>query len=65
VVELEHPTLRAARSIANPMRFSEQPIVYRLPPPLLGEHSKSVLGDLGYSESEILAALKEACRAGA
>jgi crotonobetainyl-CoA:carnitine CoA-transferase CaiB-like acyl-CoA transferase len=65
VVELEHPTLRVARSIANPMRFSEQPIVYRLPPPLLGEHSKSVLRDLGYSESEISTALKEACRAGA
>ena len=63
VVELEHPTLRTARSIANPIRFSEQPIVYRLPPPLLGEHSKRVLGELGYSESEATAALKEACRA--
>jgi crotonobetainyl-CoA:carnitine CoA-transferase CaiB-like acyl-CoA transferase len=65
VVELEHPTLRTARSIANPIRFSEQPIVYRLPPPLLGEHSESILGELGYSEGETMAALKEACRAGA
>jgi crotonobetainyl-CoA:carnitine CoA-transferase CaiB-like acyl-CoA transferase len=64
VVELEHPTLQVARSIANPIRFSERPIVYRLPPPLLGEHSSSILDELKYSESEVSAALKEACRAG-
>ena len=64
VVEMEHPTLRVARSIANPIRFSEQPVVYRMPPPLLGEHSRSILRDLGYSESEVAAALKEACRGG-
>ncbi len=65
VVELEHPTLQTARSIANPIRLSDQPILYRMPPPLLGEHSRSILRDLGYSESEAMAALKEACRAGA
>jgi crotonobetainyl-CoA:carnitine CoA-transferase CaiB-like acyl-CoA transferase len=62
VVELEHPTLQVARSIANPIRFSEQPIVYRMPPPLLGEHSRSILRDLRYSEGEVSEALKEACR---
>jgi len=65
VVELEHPTLQSAKSIANPIRFRERPIIYRMPPPLLGEHSRSILFELKYSESEVALAMKEACRAGA
>ena len=63
VVELEHPTLEAARSIANPMRFQRQPIVYRLAPPLLGEQSGAILRELKFSESEIQIAMTEACTA--
>ncbi len=62
VVQLEHPTLQTARSIANPIRLSDRPIVYRTPPPLLGEHTSSILVELQYSASEITMALKEACR---
>jgi crotonobetainyl-CoA:carnitine CoA-transferase CaiB-like acyl-CoA transferase len=40
--------------IASPMaQMSATPATIRLPPPLLGEHNADVLGELGYSESQI------------
>jgi crotonobetainyl-CoA:carnitine CoA-transferase CaiB-like acyl-CoA transferase len=61
VVELEHPTLGAARSIANPIRLNDQPLQYRFPPPLLGEHTQVILRQLQYSEEHIQRATQEAC----
>jgi crotonobetainyl-CoA:carnitine CoA-transferase CaiB-like acyl-CoA transferase len=52
IVQLEHPSLGMARSIGNPIKFSETPVSYRLPPPLLGEHTSEVLRKLGYSPEE-------------
>ena len=43
IVEIKHPTLDVVRSIANPVRLSSTPVVYRLPPPLLGEHNRADL----------------------
>ena len=49
IVQIEHPVLREARSIANPVRFSDMPASYRLPPPMLGEHNEEILRGLGIS----------------
>jgi crotonobetainyl-CoA:carnitine CoA-transferase CaiB-like acyl-CoA transferase len=55
IVQLEHPTLGAAKSIANPIRFSNTPVSYRLPPPLLGEHTIAILQSLGYTAEDVRA----------
>ncbi|MSQ70992.1 MAG: CoA transferase [Betaproteobacteria bacterium] len=44
-VELPHP-LGAMPTVASPMRFSETPIAYDTPPPLLGQHTGAVLAEL-------------------
>jgi len=62
VVEIEHPLLAKARSIANPVRLAEHQVLYRLPPPLLGEHNRQILGELSFSDSELESALCTACR---
>jgi crotonobetainyl-CoA:carnitine CoA-transferase CaiB-like acyl-CoA transferase len=61
VVEIEHPSLNTARSIANPVRSQAQPILYRLPPPLLGEHTGQILRELQFSEADVQSALQGAC----
>jgi crotonobetainyl-CoA:carnitine CoA-transferase CaiB-like acyl-CoA transferase len=53
IVQLEHPALGTAKSIANPIRFSNTPVSYRLPPPLLGEHTDLILQSLGYSADDL------------
>jgi len=53
IVQLEHPAIGTAKSIANPIRFSGTPVSYRLPPPLLGEHTGEILKSLGYTAEEV------------
>jgi crotonobetainyl-CoA:carnitine CoA-transferase CaiB-like acyl-CoA transferase len=59
VVDLPHASGETVKVIANPVRLSATPPDYRVPPPVLGEHTEEVLsGLLGMSEAEI-ATLKE------
>ncbi len=45
-LELTHPTAGKVASVANPIKFSESPVTYDKAPPLLGQHTEQVLGEL-------------------
>jgi crotonobetainyl-CoA:carnitine CoA-transferase CaiB-like acyl-CoA transferase len=53
IVQLEHPAIGTAKSIANPIRFASMPVSYRLSPPVLGEHTSQILQTLGYSPEDV------------
>jgi formyl-CoA transferase len=51
--ELDHPTEGRLRQARPPVRFSASPAdIHRLPP-RLGEHTREVLGEIGYARAEI------------
>lgn len=45
-IEMNHPLADSLPLVANPIRLSEAPVAYRLPPPLLGQHTREVLADV-------------------
>lgn len=53
IVEIEHPSIGKARSIANPIRMGRTPVCYHRAPPLLGEHTDAILRELGESAEHI------------
>jgi len=53
VVELLHPEAGATKAIGCPVHFSATPTAITQPAPRLGEHTRTLLRDYGYTDVEI------------
>jgi crotonobetainyl-CoA:carnitine CoA-transferase CaiB-like acyl-CoA transferase len=48
LVKMDHPTIGELPLVGSPLKMSDTPVEYRLPPPLMGEHTEEVLKEFGY-----------------
>lgn len=55
LMTLPHPTGVDLPQVACPIKFTNNPLSYDIPPPLLGQQSVQVLQELGYSPERIQA----------
>lgn len=46
LIHMEHPEIEDLRLVGSPLKFSDTPVDFRLPPPRLGEHTEEVLKEL-------------------
>jgi crotonobetainyl-CoA:carnitine CoA-transferase CaiB-like acyl-CoA transferase len=53
LLEMPHPTLKSIKQTGLPLKFSATPGGLDRHPPLLGEHNREILKDLGYSAADV------------
>jgi crotonobetainyl-CoA:carnitine CoA-transferase CaiB-like acyl-CoA transferase len=67
VVEVDHPRAGRVKALGHPIKFSETKTETSRPAPLLGEHTREVLAQLGFTTGQVEALINEgavACHPG-
>jgi len=57
VTTLDHPRLQTVRLVGAPIKLSAAPATYRLAPPAIGQDTRAILAEAGYSREEQAALL--------
>jgi crotonobetainyl-CoA:carnitine CoA-transferase CaiB-like acyl-CoA transferase len=53
IVETDHPKAGRVKTLGLPVKFSATPGGITRPAPLLGQHSRAILAEIGYNEQQI------------
>ncbi|MFN7862430.1 MAG: CoA transferase, partial [Curvibacter sp.] len=53
VVELDHPQAGRTRALGCPVHFSATPTRVTRPAPLLGQHTRELLREFGYTDAQV------------
>lgn len=57
-VEMDHPVAGKVTVVGNPVKFDGKNLPIRRLPPLLGEHTKEIMTELGFSDEQFQKALE-------
>jgi crotonobetainyl-CoA:carnitine CoA-transferase CaiB-like acyl-CoA transferase len=55
VVEMDHPTIGRMKAMGHPVKSSGELTSIRMPAPLLGQHTRPILEELGFGTEEVAA----------